>query len=91
MKNVSKISIVFYISLLIYPITFCIALYLGLFVGIDHGWVMPAWSDHELMYGWEAIWSYIIIIVWKFSFLYIFILIFQVGYLIIRLIKKLIK
>jgi len=89
MKNSTKIcKILFYISLLIYPITFAIALYLGMFVGIDHGWAMPAWSDQELMYGWEAVWSYIIIIVWSFSFLYIFVLIFQIGYFIHRLIKK---
>lgn len=89
MNKVSKIfKVLFYISLLIYPITFVIALYFGMFVGIDQGWAMPAWSDQELMYGWEAVWSYLIIIVWIFSFLYISVLIFQVGYLIYRLIKK---
>lgn len=89
MKNSTKIiNIIFYLSLLIYPITFAVALYLGMFVGIDHGWAMPAWSDNELMYGWEAVWSYLIIIVWSFSFLYISILIFQIGYFIYKIIKK---
>ena len=87
-KSTKIIKVLFYISLLIYPITFAIALYLGMFVGIDHGWAMPAWSDHELMYGWEAVWSYLIIIVWSFSFIYIFLIIFQLGYLIHKLIKK---
>lgn len=87
-KSTKIIKVLFYISLLIYPITFAIALYLGMFVGIDHGWAMPAWSNQELMYGWEAVWSYLIIIVWIFSFLYISVLIFQVSYLIYRLIKK---
>ena len=87
-KSTKIIKVLFYISLLIYPITFVIALYLGMFVGIEHGWAMPAWSDNELMYGWETVWSYLIIIVWSFSFLYIFLIVFQLGYLIHRLIKK---
>ncbi|MBQ8826509.1 MAG: hypothetical protein IJ007_05410 [Oscillospiraceae bacterium] len=89
MKNADKIiSKVFKASLLIYPITFLIAVFLGLFVGIDSGWAMPAMSDHELMYGWDAIWSYIIIIVWGFSVIYGLILIFQAGYIISRLALK---
>ena len=89
MNKASKIcKVLFYISFLIYPITLVIALYLGMFVGIDSGWAMPAWSDHELMYGWEAVWSYLIIIVWSFSFLYILILFFQLGYFMIGLYKR---
>ena len=92
MKNVrNKISIVFKISLLIYPITFAIAVFLGTVYGIDSGWVMPAWSDGELMYGWDAIVSYLIIIVWQFAVVYILILIFQVSYIIGALVAKIKK
>ena len=85
------ISKVFKISLLIYPITFGIAVFLGTVYGIDSGWAMPAWSDGELMYGWDAIWSYLILIVWRFAIVYVVVLIFQVSYIIGALIAKIRK
>ncbi len=78
----------FKISLLIYPITFVIAVFLGTVYGIDSGWAMSAMSDHELMYGWDAIWSYMILIVWRFAVVYVLILVFQVIYIIGALVAK---
>lgn len=92
MKNTSStISKVFKISLLIYPITFSIAIFCGIVIGIDSGWPMPAMSNHEIMYGWDAILSYMIVIVWRFFVIYALILIFQVGYIIVRIIQKIRK
>ena len=92
MKNaMNRISIIFKISLLIYPITFVIAVFLGTVYGIDSGWAMPAWSDGELMYGWDAIWSYLILVVWRFAIVYAFVLIFQVSYIIGALVAKIRK
>ena len=89
MKDKKRIiSKLFWISLLIYPVTFAVAVYLGIVVGIDRGWAMPAWSDGELMFGWEAIWSYLIIIVWRFNIIYGTVSFFQIGYLIFVLIQK---
>ncbi|MBQ8781281.1 MAG: hypothetical protein IJZ72_06395 [Oscillospiraceae bacterium] len=89
MKNKSSIvSRVFKASLLIYPLTFVIASVLGLVVGIDSGWAMPAMSNHEKMYGWDAIWSYIVVIVWGFFYIYASVLAFQVGYIIVRVVLK---
>ena len=89
MKNLGGImSKVFKISILIYPITFLIALYCGIVIGIDLGWAMPAMSNHEIMYGWEAIVSYIILIVWRFGIIYGIILIFQLSYIAVRIISK---
>lgn len=52
MKNLGGImSKVFKIAILIYPITFLIALYCGTVIGIDSGWAMPAMSNHEIIYG----------------------------------------
>ncbi len=89
MKDKNRIiNKVFWISLLIYPVTFAVAVYLGTVVGIDRGWAMPAWSDGELMYGWDAIWSYLILIVWGFSIIYGAVFVFQIGYLIFAVIQK---
>lgn len=89
MKKTSSImNKVFKVLLLIYPLTFAIALFCGTVIGIDSGWAMPAMSKHEIVYGWEAIMSYMILIVWRFFIIYALILIFQVGYIIVRLIAK---
>jgi len=89
MKNLGGImSKVFKISILIYPITFLIALYCGTVIGIDSGWAMPAMSNHEIIYGWEAFVSYIILIVWRFFIIYGLILIFQLSYIAVRVISK---
>ncbi|MBE5881626.1 MAG: hypothetical protein E7289_04925 [Lachnospiraceae bacterium] len=89
MKNTSSMmSKVFKASILIYPITFLIALFCGMVIGIDSGWAMPAMSNHEIMYGWEAIASYMILIVWRFFIIYVLILIFQVSYIAVRIISK---
>jgi len=51
MKNTnSTISKIFKISILIYPITFVIALFCGTLIGIDSGWTMPSMSNHEMMH-----------------------------------------
>ncbi len=89
MKNISRImSKVFKASLLIYLITFFIALFCGMVIGIDSGWAMPAMSNHEIMYGWEAIMSYIILIVWQFFIIFALIFIFQVSYIAIKIVSK---
>lgn len=92
MKNTSStVGKVFKASILIYPITFAIAIFCGTVIGIDSGWAMPAMSNHEIEYGWEAIQSYVIVIVWRFFMIYALILIFQVSYIIVKLIKKIRK
>lgn len=89
MKKISSImSKVFKASLLIYPLTFVIALFCGTVIGMDLGWAMPAMSNHEIVYGWGAIMSYMFLIVWRFIIIYALIFIFQVGYIIVRLIAK---
>ena len=49
---------------------------------------MPAMSDHEIMYGWKAIMSYIILIVWQFFIIFALIFIFQVSYIAIKIVSK---
>lgn len=89
MKKTSSImSKVFKASLLIYPLTFVIALFCGTVIGMDLGWAMPAMSNHEIVYGWGTIMSYMFLIVWRFIIIYALIFIFQVGYIIVRLIAK---
>ena len=75
---------VFKASLLIYPITILLALFLGTVIGIDHGWAMPAWSDGTKMYGMQAVASYLIIFCVVFAWVYIPIIIYQVGYIIFK-------
>lgn len=76
---------VFKYSLLIYPLTILIAVFLGTVVGIDHGWAMPAWSDGTKMYGMQAVASYLIIFCVAFAWVYIPIIIYQVGYIVYKI------
>lgn len=87
-SNRNVLSIIFRISLLIYPITIIYALFMGNVVGIDSDWAMPAWSDGELMYGLDAVWSYLIITVMTFWFVYLAVILFQCSYVIYILISK---
>lgn len=77
---------IFKYSLLIYPITILLALFLGTVIGIDHGWAMPAWSDGTKMYGMQAVASYLIIFCVAFAWVYIPIIIYQVVYMIYKVI-----
>jgi len=76
---------VFKYSLLIYPITILLAIFLGTVIGIDSGWPMPAWSDGTKMYGVQAVISYLIIFCIAFARVYIPIIIYQVGYIIFKI------
>lgn len=77
---------VFKYSLLIYPITILLAIFLGTVIGIDSGWPMPAWSDGTKMYGVQAVISYLIIFCIAFARVYIPIIIYQVVYMIYKVI-----
>lgn len=83
-KNIR--NCVFKYSLLIYPLTILIAVFLGTVVGIDHGWAMPAWSDGTKIYGMQAVASYLIIFCVAFAWVYIPIIIYQVVYMIYKVI-----
>lgn len=87
-KKSNILKKVFMFSLLVYPLTLVIAIFCGMVLGIDSGWAMPAMSNHEKMYGWDAVVSYLILMIWGLAFIYIPILVFQVVYLICRLIKR---
>ena len=57
------------------------------FTGIDFGWAMPAMSNGDLMYGFEAFFSGIIIGVLYTIEVFWFIPLYQVIYLIYSIIK----
>lgn len=68
---------------------FC--LYISFFHGIDSGWAMPAMSNGDLMYGFKAFFSGIIIGILYTIELFWFIPLYQVIYLIYSIINYLIK
>jgi len=86
-KKTSIFKIIFLISLLYYVFWIVCSIYLS-FKGIDHGWAMPAMSDGELIYGFEAFWSGIIIGLLYTIELFWFIPLYQVLYIICCIIKK---
>ena len=59
-KKVSKFKIIFLISLLYYIFWIGLSVFYS-FKGIDSGWAMPAMSNGDLMYGFDAFSSGIVI------------------------------
>lgn len=86
-KKISKFKIIFLISLLYYVFWFIFSIYLS-FKGIDHGWAMPAMSNGDLMYGFDAFSSGIVIGLLYTIQLFWFIPLYQVLYIIGCIIKK---
>ena len=84
-KNVPRLM--FRLSLLLYPITVIIAIILGCFVGIDHGWAMPAWSDGSKMYGFDAVCSYLVLFIMVGWPLYIINMLYELGYIVYKIIR----
>ena len=90
-KNNTKIPIfkfIFIISLLYYICWIIWSIYL-FFHDIDSGWAIPAMSNGDLMYGFEAFFSGIIIGVLYTIELFWFIPLYQVIYLIYSIINYL--
>lgn len=85
-KIITFFRIIFFISLLYYIWWIVLSIYYS-FKGIDSGWAMLAMSNHELMYGYEAFYSGIIIGVLYTVQIFWFIPLYQVVYIIFRLIK----
>ena len=88
--NKSKISvftILFYFSLLHYVIWLFISIILAI-NGVDSGWAMPAMSDGELMYGWSAFWSGIVIGFLVTVEYFWWIPLYQIIFMIVMLVKK---
>ena len=59
-KRKSFFKIIFLISLLYYIFWIVLSVFYS-FKGIDSGWAMPAMSNHELIYGFDAFSSGIVI------------------------------
>ena len=89
-KRISILKFIFLISLLYYICWIIWSIYL-FFHGIDSGWAMPAFSNGDLMYGFEAFFSGIIIGILYTIELFWFIPLYQVIYLIYSIINYLIK
>ena len=85
-KRISILKFIFLISLLYCVFWIILSIYL-FFHGIDSGWAMPAMSNGDLMYGFEAFFSGIIIGVLCTIELFWFIPLYQVIYLIYSIIK----
>ena len=52
-KRKTLLKIIFLISLLYYIFWIVLSVFLS-FKGVDSGWAMPAMSNHDLMYGFDA-------------------------------------
>ena len=89
-KRISILKFIFLISLLYYICWIIWSIYL-FFHGIDSGWAMPAMSNGDLMYGFEAFLSGIIIGILYTIELFWFIPLYQVIYLIYSIINYLTK
>lgn len=87
-KSVS--TIIFFISLFYYVIWLVISIILAI-IGVDSGWAMPAMSNGELDYGWEAFRSGIAIGILATAAFFWWIPLYQIVYLIVMLIKKIVK
>lgn len=85
-KRISILKFIFLISLLYYVFWIILSIYF-FFHGVDSGWAMPAMSNGNLMYGFEAFFSGIIIGVLYTIELFWFIPLYQVIYLIYSIIK----
>ena len=85
-KRISILKFIFLISLLYYVFWIILSIYF-FFHGIDSGWAMPAMSNGDLIYGFEAFFSGIIIGVLYTIELFWFIPLYQVIYLIYSIIK----
>ena len=85
-KNNTFFGIIFLISLLYYIWWIILSIYFS-FKGIDSGWAMPAMSNHELMYGYEAFLSGIVIGLLYTVQIFWFIPLYQVVYIICKMIK----
>jgi len=83
-KNLKKL--IFKISLLYYVFWFVFSIYLS-FKGINHGWAMPAMSNGDLIYGFDAFSSGIIIgLLYTIQFFW-FIPLYQAIYIICSIIN----
>lgn len=80
-RKKSFFKIIFLISLLYYIWWIALSIYFSI-KGIDSGWAMPAMSNHELMYGFDAFSSGIIIgLLYTIQFFW-FIPLYQIIYII---------
>lgn len=85
-KRKSFLKIIFLISLLYYIFWIVLSVFLS-FKGVDSGWAMPAMSNHDLMYGFDAFSSGIIIgLLYTIQFFW-FIPLYQVIYIIYGIIN----
>ena len=85
-KKNSFFKIIFLISLLYYIWWIALSVFFS-FKGIDSGWAMPAMSNHDLMYGFDAFFSGIVIgLLYTFTFFW-FIPLYQVIYIIYSIIN----
>lgn len=86
----SLFTIIFYISLVYYLIWPVISIIFAI-KGIDSGWAMPAMSSGELVYGWEAFNSGIVIGILATGTFFWWIPLYQIIYLAVMLVKKIVK
>lgn len=85
-KRKSFLKIIFLISLLYYIFWIVLSVFLS-FKGVDSGWAMPAMSNHDLMYGFDAFSSGIIIgLLFTIQFFW-FIPLYQAIYIICSIIN----
>lgn len=85
-NNKSIFKTIFSISLLYYLLWIVISIYWS-FKGIDSGWAMPAMSNGDLMYGFEAFSSGIIIGILYTIQVFWFIPLYQTIYIICSLVN----
>lgn len=85
-KN-SVFTTIFFISLFYYVIWLVISIILAI-IGVDSGWAMPAMSNGELDYGWEAFQSGIAIGLIATAVYFWLIPLYQIIYLIVMIVKK---
>lgn len=89
-RRKSLFTIIFYISLIYYLIWPVISIIFAI-KGIDSGWAMPAMSSGELVYGWEAFNSGIVIGILATGTFFWWIPLYQIIYLAVMLVKKIVK
>lgn len=89
-KRNSFFKIIFLVSLLYYIFWIVWSVFLS-FKGIDSGWAMPAMSNHDLMYGFDAFFSGIIIgLLYTIQFFW-FIPLYQAIYIIVCIVNRIRK
>lgn len=89
-RRKSLFTIIFYISLIYYMIWLVLSIIFAI-KGVDSGWAMPAMSNGELVYGWEAFNSGIVIGILATSAFFWWIPLYQIIYLAVMLVKKVVE